>query len=268
MAGDWVKIEKVTPEKPEVEGIADILDIDPDAVFGKLFRLWAWFDDHTTDGNATSVTKKLVDRKTGVNGFAEAMQRVGWLSESGGILSLPNFDRHNGKTAKKRALTAKRVAKSKQKSNADTNADTNAEVTPSALPREEKRREENKSNYVTSSEEKPASGYSFPIKKSKGHNLATWVLLQSDFNEYAEVYANQLNLPAELRKARLWLESNPQRRKTAGGMKSFLTNWLNRASNKWCGTTTSTTSNAADDPTGNLGRFAHLWDEDESEAAV
>jgi hypothetical protein len=51
-------------------------------------------------------------------------------------LTLPNFETHNGKTAKDRALTASRVAKSK--SNGKGNG---ASVTP-ALPREEKRREE------------------------------------------------------------------------------------------------------------------------------
>ena len=31
MAGDWMKVEKVTPDKPEVDAIADQLGIDPDA---------------------------------------------------------------------------------------------------------------------------------------------------------------------------------------------------------------------------------------------
>jgi hypothetical protein len=62
----------------------------------------------------------------------------GWMADDGQSLTLPNFDRHNGKTAKTRAMTAKRVATHKAKSNATS-------VTSSvsgALPREEKRREE------------------------------------------------------------------------------------------------------------------------------
>ena len=66
------------------------------------------------------------------------MLKVGWLADKGGGLSLPNFDKHNGNTAKNRAQTARRVAnhKASEKSNAKGNG---ASVT-SALPREEKRR--------------------------------------------------------------------------------------------------------------------------------
>lgn len=138
MAGDWIKMEASTPDKPEVWEIASALDIDPDAVIGKLFRVWSWFDLQTENGNAPSVTKKLLDRKVGVTGFCDAMIQAGWMTESDDQISLPNFDRHNGKTAKNRALTAKRVAEHKRKSNEEGNADS----VKGSLPREEKRREE------------------------------------------------------------------------------------------------------------------------------
>lgn len=133
MAGEWIKVQNVTPDKPEVWQIADALGMDPDAVFGKLFRVWAWFDEHTEDGNAPAVTKTLLDRQVGVSGFCDAVIAVGWMHQHGDALVLPNFDRHNGKTAKNRALTARRVAKHK----ADTGNDAGVS---GALPREEKRR--------------------------------------------------------------------------------------------------------------------------------
>ena len=134
MAGDWIKFELTTMDKPEVAQIADLAGIDPDAVVGKLMRVWAWFDQQTEKGNAPSVSKKLLDRSVAVTGFCDHMKSVGWMDESDGYISLPHFDRHNGKTAKNRALTAKRVACHKTKGNA-------ASVT-NALPREEKRRED------------------------------------------------------------------------------------------------------------------------------
>jgi hypothetical protein len=140
MSGDWLKMEVGLPEKPEVWQIAGIVGIDADSVVGKLLKVWRWFDAHTENGNAVGVTYPLVDHVAGVSGFAEAMALCGWLVQDGSILSIPHFDRHNGKTAKNRALTAKRVAKCKENSNARGNEDT---VT-SALPREEKRREEQK----------------------------------------------------------------------------------------------------------------------------
>jgi len=131
MAGDWLKVETSLPDKPEVHYIASTLNIDPDAVIGKLLRVWSWFDQHTEDGNAVGVTFALVDRFTGVTGFGEAMQFAGWLVQKDKTLVMVNFDRHNSKSAKKRALSGERQKKFR-----------NAHVTPEVLP--EKRREEKK----------------------------------------------------------------------------------------------------------------------------
>lgn len=138
MAGDWLKMTVDLPEKPEVWQIAGILGIEADCVVGKLLKVWRWFDAHTQDGNAVGVTYALVDHVTSVTGFGEAMALCGWLEQEGKNLHLPNFSRHNGKTAKNRALTAKRVSAHKQKGNDEGNAPS---VTR-ALPREEKRRED------------------------------------------------------------------------------------------------------------------------------
>jgi len=145
MAGDWLKIETATPDKPEVYQVAAALGIDPDAAFGKLFRAWIWFDQNTEDGNAPIVTKMIIDRVTGIPGFSDAMISIGWLIDEGETIHLPNFDRHNGKTAKKRAVTARRVSGHKEKkrqgnaeSNANSNDEGNASNVTKALPREEK----------------------------------------------------------------------------------------------------------------------------------
>ena len=132
MAGDWIKFELTTLDKPEVCQIADLADIDPDAVVGKLMRVWGWFDQQTENGNAPSVSKKLLDRLVGVTGFCEYMKSVAWMIESEGVISLPHFDRHNGKTAKNRLLTAKRVANHKA-----SNAKGNASNVSGALPKED-----------------------------------------------------------------------------------------------------------------------------------
>ena len=155
MAGYWIKFDTSTPDKPEVWSIAERLGIDPDAVVGKLLRVWAWFDDHTEKGNAPSVTKALLDRRVGVSGFCDAMVLAGWMAEKDGMLEIPNFDRHNGATAKSRGLTAKRVANHKA-----GNAVGNAASVSGALPRaEEKRAEENLS---------PSPQEKIKIKKTAG----------------------------------------------------------------------------------------------------
>jgi hypothetical protein len=140
----WIKIEHWTQDKPEVFVMADSLGIDPDAVLGKLVRIWVWADQQTIDGNAGSVTLSLLDRLSGVTGFAKAMLVAGWLRQVGDGVQFVNFDRHNGETAKKRALTARRVDKHRagNAKKPQTGAGCNADSVTKALP-EESREEKN-----------------------------------------------------------------------------------------------------------------------------
>lgn len=128
MASSWIKVEVITPDKPEIFQIAEQLNIDPDAVLGKLVRIWAWADQQTIDGNAGSVTKGVLDRLAFITGFADALITVGWLAYEDGKLVLPNFERHNGESSKKRALTNRRVAEHRKRETQN--------VTPPALQKE------------------------------------------------------------------------------------------------------------------------------------
>jgi DNA replication protein DnaT len=120
MASSWIKVEVITPDKPEIFQIAELLNIDPDAVLGKLVRIWAWADQQTIDGNAGSVTKGVLDRLAFITGFADALITVGWLAYVDEKLVLPNFERHNGESSKKRALTNRRVAEHRKPSGVGT----------------------------------------------------------------------------------------------------------------------------------------------------
>lgn len=197
MAGDWIKVEITTPDKPEVFEMAEMLNLTPDEVLGKLIRVWIWADQHTRDGNAPSVTKSLLDRYAAVTGFASAMVAVGWLLESGGRIQFPHFDRHNGKTAKTRALGAKRT-QAHRAGNASVTVpalqDRDSGVTDS-LP--EKRREE---------KEKKA-----PPAESQTAERQT---LPSDFPEHSSEVAipPKVNTPDCHRAMRDW-----QRHLEAGG---------------------------------------------------
>lgn len=110
MAGDWIKVENVTPDKPEINAMADDLGLHPDHILGALIRLWVRADEQTLDGNARSVTRSWIDRCAGIEKFSISLEKAGWLIVTERGLRFPHFNRHNGKSAKKRALTAKRVA--------------------------------------------------------------------------------------------------------------------------------------------------------------
>ena len=133
MAGDWIKMRTNLDTDVRVIELSVILGITELHVVGCLWKLWAWADQHTFDGNAIRVTDVTLDRFTAVTGFADALRKVGWLEGRNGSLTFPRFAEHNGQTAKNRAETKERVAKHR-------NAKSVTDVTQKALP--EKRREE------------------------------------------------------------------------------------------------------------------------------
>lgn len=192
MASSWIKVEVITPDKPEIFQIAELLGIDPDAVLGKLVRIWAWADQQTIDGNAGSVTKGVLDRLAFITGFADALITVGWLAYVDEKLVLPNFERHNGESSKKRALTNRRVAEHRKR---ETH-----KVTQSALQKELPEEEEEEDIYKTplsTREEKTvpafiAPGIGNPIGKFSMHE--NWQPSE-DFVMRARMWGH--GLPAE-----------------------------------------------------------------------
>lgn len=117
MAIDWIKCEHALPDKPEVVAMSERLQVDQDLIVGKLFRFWIWADQQSRDGCALSVTKAFIDRVTYQLGFGDALASVGWLVGEEGDYTIPNFERHNGKSAKKRAESAIRMQLSRSRRN-------------------------------------------------------------------------------------------------------------------------------------------------------
>lgn len=67
---------------------------------------------------------------------------------------------------------------------------------------------------------------SFPLNDKSFYDV-----LQSDVVHYKELYP-AVNVEQELRSMLGWLESNPTKRKTRRGIKSFITSWLNKNQNQ------------------------------------
>ena len=144
MAGDWLKIEHSTPDKPEMVEMAGLLEVDHDLVVAKCLRFWIWLDQQSQTGDAISVTGAFIDRLVYLKGFAAALRKVGWLDGRDGRYSVPHFSDHNGQTAKKRAQTQKRQRRYRD-----------AGVTLEASP--EKRREEKSTKESKRKEFEPPS---------------------------------------------------------------------------------------------------------------
>ena len=129
-------------DEPEVIELTAACDgiVDEDHAVGKLKRFWSWADQHLVDGNAPGVTEKWIDRYVGVTGFASALESVGWLTVNSDGIAIPGFEVHMSQSAKRRAVTAKRVAKSRGKNGPKCNAPG---VTKS-VPRVEKEKSKSK----------------------------------------------------------------------------------------------------------------------------
>ena len=185
MSQDWMKFEKATSDKPEVIRMAGDLGIDQDAVVGKLIRVWGYFDTHTLDGTIKNASLGLIDGLTRTPNFGQAMADVQWLIVKNNDLSMPNFKRHFGRTAKKRAVTARRVNKwrsgnaasvtgSAHSGNADSVTGSAHDVTPEALPEErrgEKSREDKKKKEKEKTHARPTLEEVVDFVRERGNKI-------------------------------------------------------------------------------------------------
>ena len=78
-------------------------------------RLWMHADSFARDDDTLDITVDEIDQLTGIDGFANSLP-ADWLQViNEHTVKLPGFHDHNGTDAKRRALTAKRVAHHRDK---------------------------------------------------------------------------------------------------------------------------------------------------------
>ena len=137
MAGDWIKMRTNLDTDPAVVRISSGLKTDRYSVVGRLHKIWSWANEHLTDGQDVPIDSEFLDSLVETPGFSEQLRRVGWLSGRDGSLGFPSFDRHNGASAKQRALDASRKKTVRKMSGCEPDKNRT---------REEKRREEKINN--------------------------------------------------------------------------------------------------------------------------
>lgn len=141
MAGDWIKMRADLHTHPKVVRIASALKADRLLIVGGLHAVWCLFDMHSEDGMLSGYTTETVDELIGCAGFANAMCAVKWLVSEDDGLSLPEFDEHNGQSAKRRATETKRKRQERDEG-ASTDRFSSASDADKKRSREEKRRED------------------------------------------------------------------------------------------------------------------------------
>lgn len=150
MAGDWIKWQRGLARKPEVLRMCAKLGRSRHEIAGLLMEVWEWTDEQVADpdpdGHAivrieSGQARAFIDHLTGLLGFADAMSAENWILFRSAHVVFPNWGRHNGKSAKRRALDAERK-RSGRADGAEDVQKTSASKADKKRTRGEERREE------------------------------------------------------------------------------------------------------------------------------
>lgn len=90
-------------DHPKVVRMSSALNADRLRIIGGLWSVWSTFDTHSVDGTLEGYTLAAIDEDLRWPGFAQAMESVQWLVQVVDGLEVPEFDVHNGASAKRRA---------------------------------------------------------------------------------------------------------------------------------------------------------------------
>ena len=142
MAGDWIKLEHATLDKPEVLRAAEMLGIHRREALGLFVEFWIWLDKNLSGlcpDFVRNMSRKSLDDVLHCPGFAAVLVSVGWakFDDEHATMTIINAERHNGNPAKTRALDAKR----KKEKRLENVREMSGLKTDKTGTREEKRRD-------------------------------------------------------------------------------------------------------------------------------
>ena len=109
MASEWIKMRVDLWDDPRTVRLAAMLKLKRAAVCGALYRLWCLGDQYSADGRLVGYTAETIDESLGIAGLSEALSQVGWLSVEPDAVAIPEFHKHNGQSAKRRAQERDRM---------------------------------------------------------------------------------------------------------------------------------------------------------------
>jgi len=108
MAGDWIKLRKSVLTHPRLVRTMSALNADRLRTLGGIVSAWCLLDEQTSDGKLDGYTPEILDELVGLPGLARAMEVSGWLVITTNGLEAPDFEKHNGSSAKRRAQESDR----------------------------------------------------------------------------------------------------------------------------------------------------------------
>lgn len=149
---EWMPVREDLWTDPRILRMTDLLGADclpgtgcaltSDDVTSKFLRAQAWARAHTATGTIRGASARTLDLVLRCDGFARAMEAVGWLEVGETYLRFPSWDTWNSQGAKARLYAARRQAR---KRSADRHAESVTPVTrASRAPRNNNRGQNNR----------------------------------------------------------------------------------------------------------------------------
>lgn len=215
MAAGWIKMRVDLHAHPKVVRISSAVAADRLRVVGALLVVWSVFDAHTETGRLEGYTLEAMDSVVGWPGFSAAMVEAKWLvDDNGQALIMPEFTRHNGESAKRRAMDAERKRSARTSGDCpDSVRKMSAVDADKKRTREEKRREENIQT------DRQTAAQSAPAARAPKLSDSEWLESIKANPAYAGV-----EIDREIGKCNAWCATN-RKMPTRGR----ILNWLNRA---------------------------------------
>lgn len=231
----WIESHQALGRHPKLLRLAGKLRVHKATAIGHLQYLWWWALDYAPTGNLSAFTPAEISAGAEWPGepgpFHEALCECGWIDHDGQI---HDWDDYGGKYF----LIREKDRDRKRAERASERRPKDVQRTSNGRPDLDKRRGEEKTKKESASADSSgATARAAPPDSAETEILLTfptdgavksWNLTKPKFDEYVGTY-DTLNVMAEMKHALQWLRDHPDRRKTARGMPSYLTRWLNRA---------------------------------------
>ena len=185
MSLEWIKIRKDLPSDPNVALIAKACDISIAQTILALITFWSWADSHSIDGKDMTVSPEFIDDMVRVRLFSASLADTNWLEVSDGTVTIPNFEVHLSKSAKRRALDQKRKSKERQ-----LNQDSASEIGPHSVRTESGQNvDQSKSKSKSKNKEQQHTSRPDIVRTESGQNVsaAAAVVSEEDAGEEAKL---------------------------------------------------------------------------------
>jgi hypothetical protein len=205
-----------------------------------VIDLWMWCVEYAPDGDLSRYSAEEVEFALGwtldPGVLFAALRTCGFIEDKDdGRMVIHDWEEHQGKWLAKLDDNRRRIRKwRKAKAKADAGV-TRTELVRNGNERDNRREDktrEDKRTVTESSEPLRATEPVVLIFPVVGDPKVTdWGLTKSVLSELEKAFPG-VDVRGQCEKARVWLNANPTRRKTARGMYQFLFSWVERVQNR------------------------------------